>query len=70
MGDPRLRGQPCQRLCIDDLCRGNPENTLCGGSYCYDCHGPTCGDSSLCDECIEAAYEAEMDFQASLQEKP
>lgn len=30
----------CQRLCIDDLCRGNPDNTLCGGSYCHQCHGP------------------------------
>jgi len=24
----------CQRLCIDDLCRNNPESTLCGGSFC------------------------------------
>lgn len=55
----KYRGQPCPRLCIDDLCRGNPDDTLCGGSYCYQCHGPKVDDGSLCDECRE--HEAEMD---------
>lgn len=54
----------CSRLCIDDLCRGNPDRTLCGGSYCHDCHGPNLNDGSLCDDCRESEedYEDDDDF--------
>jgi hypothetical protein len=52
----KLRGEPCPRLCIDDLCRGNRDNTLCGGCYCYECGNGTCGDT-LCDDCQSSAYE-------------
>lgn len=40
----------CPRICIDDLCRGNRENTLCGGSYCDDC-GTLTVDEGRCEEC-------------------
>lgn len=40
----------CQRLCIDDMCRGNPGNTLCGGCYCPVCHDPTYEEGE-CDDC-------------------
>jgi hypothetical protein len=30
-------GNPCLRLCIDDLCHGNRDDTLCGGCYCERC---------------------------------
>ena len=56
----RFHGEPCSRLCIDDLCRGNPHNTLCGGSYCDDCRGLKCDDGSLCDDCREA-HDEEFD---------
>lgn len=42
--------EPCTRICIDDLCRGNRDNTLCGGSYCESCGIGTC-EEGLCDDC-------------------
>ena len=42
--------QCCPRICIDDLCRGNREDTLCGGSYCYECGTLTAGEA-YCDDC-------------------
>lgn len=59
--------EPCQRLCIDDLCRGNPDDTLCGGSYCSSCHDPKCHDSDLCDDCRESSYEDYDDSYEGLQ---
>jgi hypothetical protein len=41
---------PCPRICIDDLCRGNRDNTLCGGSYCDRC-GSLTYDEGRCDDC-------------------
>ena len=51
---------PCLRICIDDLCRGNRENTLCGGSYCYNCDELTV-DSSVCDECRRCGEDEDED---------
>lgn len=51
----RRHKQPCPRICIDDLCRGNRDNTLCGGSYCYECGNVVVGECMTCDDC--GAYE-------------
>jgi hypothetical protein len=53
----------CPRICIDDLCRGNRENTLCGGSYCDNC-GTLTADEGRCDDCApdeEDFYDADED---------
>jgi hypothetical protein len=53
---PKEDTSPCLRICIDDLCRGNRDNTLCGGSYCYNCDELTAGDAT-CDECRNCGEE-------------
>jgi hypothetical protein len=53
----------CPRLCIDDMCHGNRDFTLCGGSYCYQCDELTV-DGSICDECHAAREEEEIEFEA------
>lgn len=50
----------CQRLCIDDICRGG--ESLCGGTFCLGCQTAICFDSgSLCDFCIERFRDPEED---------
>jgi hypothetical protein len=44
------RINPCPTLCIDDLCHGNPDCTLCFGSYCEVCRRLT-HDYGLCEQC-------------------
>lgn len=53
----------CQRICIDDLCRGNRDDTLCGGSYCYHCDKLTV-DGSVCDQCREENEENDAAYMA------
>ena len=45
---PRPPLNPCPRLCIDDLRHGCREDTLCGGTCCYQCDLLTSGDM-LCE---------------------
>lgn len=40
----------CARLCVDDLCHGNQDDTLCGGCYCPDCYQLT-SEPEYCDNC-------------------
>lgn len=53
---------PCPRLCIDDMCHGCREDTLCGGSYCYYCDHLTSGDST-CDDCRDFNEDYEIDAE-------
>lgn len=51
---------PCLALCIDDLCHGNPEDTLCGGCYCAQCRRQTF-EPGVCDDCSEDGEFEEAD---------
>lgn len=52
-------GELCQRLCIDDLCRGG--RTLCGQIFCESCGRPCIFDESICDDCRDKQEEAEIE---------
>lgn len=43
--------EPCQRLCVDDLCRGG--SPLCGGDFCQSCYRACMFDETLCDDCAD-----------------
>ena len=47
----------CHILCPDDLCRNNPSDTLCGGSYCGICRDPLRAGFDICEDCDESSYE-------------
>jgi hypothetical protein len=50
------RDKVCPRLCIDDLCHGNPDDTLCGGCYCENCRMATV-EPGCCDSCRGYAHD-------------
>ena len=52
----------CLRICIDDLCRGNRDNTICGGSYCDSCDSLTY-EPGRCDSCRDADEENEIESE-------
>lgn len=56
-----MNKKPCQRRCIDDMCRGGGD-TLCGQNFCESCGKACMFDEFTCERCREDFEECPKCF--------